>query len=350
MDVDIAGFDPAAAGADALRGLYEVRAAVWRVDFPEDPTPTYDSVIGRLLVADPDAGPQRFWAAHAAGRIVGTASLGLPAAPNGHLGIIEVQVHPDARRHGIGLALMRAVLPAVRSSGRPLMAGGGIKEGSSGAAWAEALGFETTHRYTLQRLYVADVDESRWLHHVPDGYTVERWTGRAPDDLISSYALARSAIHDAPTGDSTFQSPRWTVERIRDSEAELDEQQVEQRVVVAVHNESKQVAGLTILERHPHQLDRGRQQDTAVLRQHRGAGLGRCIKAAMLRWTAPDWPDMRYVFTASGAENTHMLDVNRAIGFTDVRTMRWVEQPSEKLLARVDTLADRGSSGHSARG
>ena len=93
--------------------------------------------------------------------------------------------------------------------------------------------------------------------------------------------------------------PEWTVERVREAEAEVLALDVEERVVVAVHEPTGEVAGLTQLQLHPHRPRYGYQRDTAVLAAHRGHGLGRAIKAHMLRWLEDDGVDLDVVDTGT---------------------------------------------------
>ncbi len=55
------------------------------------------------------------------------------------------------------------------------------------------------------------------------------WVVRDGTGIVASYAAARSAIHDAPMGATEFNHPEWTVERVRETEAELRRDNVEQR-------------------------------------------------------------------------------------------------------------------------
>lgn len=93
--------------------------------------------------------------------------------------------------------------------------------GSAGEHWARALSFRSVRAVAVQQLPVAEADRSRWTTDAPDGYRFERWTGAAPANLVRSYARARRAIHDAPTGETEFSAPEWTVEKVRAAEAEM---------------------------------------------------------------------------------------------------------------------------------
>src|SRR5690242_9346032 len=114
MAFDILSFNPASAPADGLAAWHAVRAAVWAVEFPEDPVPTYDSVVGQLRAPQPEYGPRQYWIAYHDDLPAGTVWVGLPDDQNSALAPVQVVVHPEHRRAGIGTALLRTVLGAVQ--------------------------------------------------------------------------------------------------------------------------------------------------------------------------------------------------------------------------------------------
>jgi GNAT superfamily N-acetyltransferase len=85
---------------------------------------------------------------------------------------------------------------------------------------------------------------------------------------------------------------------------------------------------------HPRRPDWGYQRDTAVPAAHRGRGLGRCVKACMVRWLLAEHPALEWISTTTGADNAHMIRVNRAVGFTTLPAMLAVQQD----LAAVEAL------------
>ncbi|PSL55537.1 acetyltransferase (GNAT) family protein [Saccharothrix carnea] len=230
-------------------------------------------------------------------------------------------VHPDHRRRGVGTTLLDAVRADVRDPGRTTIEGFQLPAGRSGEKWATALGFRVTYATVMQALVVADVDLTRWDVATPAGYRVVHWVGAAPAELVESYARARRAIQDAPLGDTGYQSPARTADQVRAEEAQLRDQGVEQRVAVAVHEETGEVAGMSELYVTPQRPRWGSQRDTAVRAEHRGRGLGTVVKAHLYRRLLADRPDVERIHTGTGATNTHMRRVNEAFGFTTVSEM-----------------------------
>jgi GNAT superfamily N-acetyltransferase len=333
---ELTPLDPETTDQATLVGYHRLRADIWAVDYPESPAYPFDAVVSQLRNPGPEYGTCRYWAAYHDGRLIGTARAGFPRSPNAHLAFLEVMVHPGVRRNGVGTGLLSAVLPTVREQARGVVAGGGMKDDSAGASWTHGLGFTVRQRVCMQEIVIADVDPARWQVEPPAGYRLERWTGPAPVELIVSYARARQVIHDAPRGESTYDLPEWTVERVREAERELLDRHTEQLVAVAVDESTGEVAGLTIVRFYPQRPQRAEQQDTAVLKEHRGRGLGRFLKAAMTRWLVAEKPELESIYTATAADNVHMIRVNHEVGYTTTRIMRSVEVDTAELAATLE--------------
>ena len=67
------------------------------------------------------------------------------------------------------------------------------------------------------------------------------------------------------------------------------------------------------------------QDDTLVLKEHRGHRLGMLLKVANLEFLQRERPGHPAVTTFNAAENEHMLAVNDALGFVPVRVGGGVE-------------------------
>ncbi|MFF0390003.1 GNAT family N-acetyltransferase [Kitasatospora sp. NPDC004615] len=216
-------------------------------------------------------------------------------------------------------------MPAVVESGRGIVRGQPMKPDSAGSAWAAGLGFEVTHSMVMQVLRLAAIPARLWEVPVPAGYRLTQWTGACPEELVDSYAAARRAIQDAPSGRSSHREPAWTPELVRDADRELAQAGAEQRVVVAVDDSTRQVVGVHVVHSYPHRREIGYIHDTSVLAAHRGRGLGRAMKARQTRTIAAERPDLELICTTTATTNTHMIGINHALGYETARTMNWVE-------------------------
>jgi len=307
----------AEASEDELRQCYEVYLEEGRQDFPGFPEMSFESFAAAMRGPRyEDAGPWRTWAAWDGERLLG---FGLAVYPDRHMthwSQVRARVAGIDRRRGVGAALLRAIVADVRSEGRTMLANDQVRLGGEGERWANSVGFANTLSIRWQMLHVAEVDPALWDVPVPAGFRLEQWADAAPVALVDEFAAARNAIDEAPNGDSAYRGPEWTVERVRQAEADLRDAGDDSRFVVAVHEETGAVAALTGMLLRPGRVDLCWQRDTAVVAEYRGLGLGRVVKAAMMRWLLAEFPDLGQVITSTAAENAHMIRINEQIGYT----------------------------------
>lgn len=246
VHVTVDPFVPAQAGEQDLMGYYNVTAAVFLEANPDTPLPTFEAVAAVLRAPDEPFMRRRFWIARDDNqRIVGLVIASLPSAENAESVIAQVRVLPAARRRGVGVALLRAMLSdATLTAGRSRLVGSDVVGGSEGDRWAAGLGFKRTQERVLQVLPVSELDLARWDGPSPDGFTLEVWAGAAPEHLVADYALARSAMADAPVGRSSLRAPEWTVERVRERERFERESGRDLWVVAALDVASGRIVGL----------------------------------------------------------------------------------------------------------
>src|SRR5262245_56628687 len=158
-----------------------------------------------------------------AGRIVGTGDLGLTVEDNLHLADVQVRVHPDFRRRGIGRALHDELARRAHAAGRSTLLTE-INQPLEGASpayrFAMALGYVVVHEqdHHLLELPVADtiLDD---LDPKPAGYEMVAWKNHAPDDLVAAYAAMHMQMgRDVPTGETDHQPVEITVARVREGQ------------------------------------------------------------------------------------------------------------------------------------
>jgi mycothiol synthase len=332
-------FDPETASDRDYDEVFDVESAAFSLDMPEDPPSERSVVEGRIRVPQAEYGRCLYWACRSEGSIVGFSLVALMPEENSQNALVRIVVHPDHRRRGIGRRMLAEALPVIRGEGRSQVLGAGLKVGAPGVEWAEGLGFRETMRMVLQVIEPGGVDRALWdLPSVP-GYRIGRWQGRAPDDLVEAFAHARRAIEDVPHATGSYEHPDWNSERVRKAEQELAERNVEQRVVVAVAEASGEIAAITEIMIFPHRKNWAYQGDTAVLSQFRGSGLGRAVKAAMLRWLEEDGGEVERIYTTTGVTNVHMIRINMEVGYREVRTMIWCEATVDELADRLETAS-----------
>jgi GNAT superfamily N-acetyltransferase len=313
--------------ADAV-AYHEMIRAVEAVDQPDDPPTELAETAGRLRVRRNDRRVLR-WVVRGGGAMLGAAVLVLPDIDNQHLAMANVFVRPDHRRHGLGTALLREAVAAASADGRSTLHVE-ADDGGPGEAFCRARGLRRVSRTRLSLLRLAEVDwtDVGALAAGHPGYRLVRWTGRCPDELVERYAVAKTAMNDAPADDADIGSHVFTAEVIRQNEAGHRAIGLTDWTTVAVHEQTGAVAGLTELALGP--PPRAFQEDTAVVPAHRGSGLGLWLKADMLCRLRAERPDVTEVITGNAASNEHMLRINTRLGFRPHRPeSEWQGQVGE---------------------
>jgi GNAT superfamily N-acetyltransferase len=274
--------------------------------------------------------------------VVGAGRVFLPLLDNKGLVQFEIAVAPGARRRGHGTALLRAVRDLAAEHGRTLLQTDLDRTFEQpaqqwpGSAFANARGFRLGLEDVRRDLqlptdpeYLAEL-ERRALPHA-SGYRISTWFGRTPaEDRARMATLMARMSTDAPLGDLTYEPEAWDADRVAEREEHLAALGSEWWTAVAVAPDGTW-AGYTQLHRSAHAPERLEQEDTLVLREHRGRRLGLLLKLATLRRAEQQWPEAKFVTTWNAASNGPMIAVNEALGFRAV-------EASEEWQARIEDL------------
>ncbi|HWH27289.1 MAG TPA: GNAT family N-acetyltransferase [Pseudolysinimonas sp.] len=152
----------------------------------------------------------------------------------------------------------------------------------------------------------------------PD-YRVHTWRGLSPHNWLDDLGILRTRMStDAPTAGLEEPEDVWDAARIADTERREALTTRVTLTAVVEYLPSGRLAGGTWLT-VPADLSRAvSQDDTLVLREHRGRRLGMLLKVANLLWLTEIAPGHPSVITWNAEENRPMLSVNEAIGFVGI--------------------------------
>lgn len=238
---------------------------------------------------------------------------------NRHRAKLVVQVVPAARRQGIGTQLLRLAARSALDAGRTVVQTWTPAD-SAGAAFADAFGITAEDELELNRLRAAEVDPGllqRWIDRAAEraaDYELVGWDGRCPTDLREAYAAAREVMNTSPQI-SDHVDEVFTVEKLDELEGSWEESGVPWSTLCARHVPTGHLAGYTELTFSAEEPALAYQGDTAVDPAHRERGIGRWLKAALLRQALEEHPALQVVDTYNAGSNDAMLAINRALGF-----------------------------------
>lgn len=329
-------WDPRAASPAELQSVLDTHNAAIAADLPDDPR-WHDTMLREYLAVTMPGQRRLCWLveespgdAATGKRVLGLADILLL----GETGILQVLVHPDARRKGIGRMLLGTLLARAHKEGLASVAVEAIG-GTPAADFFEAAGFHCAYVEMRSVLSLAGVDWpalGEMAAAIGSGYRLEYHTGTLPDELIEPYAEAKEVVRDGADGDPRPGS--YDPEQLRASLATLNGRGMRPHMVVAIHEPSGTVAGLTEVVtpvQHPGRAD---QYDTIEVPDHRGYGIARAIKARMLFELRSAEPGLREVQTWNAPDNEFLLKVNGELGFQPDRQWREYEADVPDLVQR----------------
>jgi GNAT superfamily N-acetyltransferase len=308
------------ANEQRIRACDEAFLAAQRADCPGEPRLT-GSVFRGWLTVGWGGEPREVWLAPGrAGGAAGWYRLELPQRENQDRAYLDLVVHPEERRRGLGTALLRHAAVRAAGHGRSVLSGV-ARNGTPGEGFARWSGAEPGVTEIQRVLELGQLDDGKLAglreqaEQAAAGYSLVSWTRPVPEEFIQQAAALYAALNDAPH--SPGEEPEvWDERRVRESDARRPVYGTRDYTVVARHDASGELAALSEIIVDPADPEWGHQGITAVTRKHRGHRLGLLVKVAMLEWLATSEPQLERIGTWNGESNAHMIAINEALGYT----------------------------------
>jgi mycothiol synthase len=237
----------------------------------------------------------------------------------------DLLVRRDRRRQGIGSRLLAAICDETVNDGRSLLTWSTFDAVPAGDAFSRRVGARVARVNRISELVLADVDWTiveNWKRadRARDlGYRLEMVDGVFPDHLRADAATFHHIMQTAPREDLDV----GDVIVDADFVAELDCALVESgrvRWTVFVRDPAGVCVGGTEVTFEPGDPDVVVQQNTGIDPAHRGLGLAKWAKAAMIERIRHERPGAARVRTDNAFSNAPMLEINKALGFKAVST------------------------------
>lgn len=280
------------------------------------------------------------WAVVADGRFIGRVGVDLPLEAGSRNAFWLVELLASHHGRGIGTAGYDLVERTARAHGRSVLQSWAQHPDAPGPRIQAPTGFGSIpedraarfylrHGHTLEQierqseldLAASEETVARLLAEAriaSAGYRVEQWMLPTPPQYIEGYAWVKSRMStDVPAAALEFDEEVWDADRVRRHERRYLDSGRAVQVTTAVHEASGTVVAFNELVLGVDETGPSHQEDTLVLREHRGHRLGLLVKCAGLTtWRREVAPRSPKVITYNAEENRPMLDINEAIGFT----------------------------------
>lgn len=317
--------DPAEAATH--EDIAELRRAVHAADMPDAPGLSLTIATGptqiHRLVRD------------RGGDVLGELRAVLREGSNAHQMTVNIAVHPQARRQGIGRCLAEEARRIAEERGRTVLTGtvhaqwpGGPPRSPAGVPFAEAVGYAMAVAEVRSKLATADIAGLAGIHDAALAasreYETQGWIGQVPDELLE--AVAKINTHfmgDHPVGELQTNPTPITVATLERENAAAVSGGTFPYGIVARHRDTGEIVAHTVIRVPPGEESHAKQWLTIVMPEHRGHRLADRVKVENLRQLIAGHPDVTSVWTESAESNAAMRRINERMGFTVVD--RWLK-------------------------
>lgn len=290
----------------------------------------------------PDEYELRFmWVVLRDGVMVGRVGADIPLHEGSKNLFWLIELLRDAQGQGIGSAAYELVEQTAREHGRTVLQSWAEHPAAPGPRIDAPTGFGSipadhaarfylSHGYTLEQVernsaldLRGSFDEIERLlaeaQAASADYRIVQWSPPTPPEFADGYAWMKSRMNtDAPAAGLDFDEEAWDAARVARHDSLYTDSGRLLLVTAAQHIETGELCAFNELVIGKDRTEASHQEDTLVLKEHRGHRLGMLVKCTgLLSWRdiAPESPRM---ITYNAEENRPMLDINEAIGFVPI--------------------------------
>ena len=275
------------------------------------------------------------------GAVIGRIGVDIPFEEGSKSAFWLIELLRESWGRGIGSAAYELVERTAREHGRTVLQSWAEHPAAAGPQLTPPTGFgkipeDHVARFFLRHGYALEQVErnsafdltgsfaevERLLAEAQaasSGYRVVQWFAPTPEEFVPGYAWMKSRMStDAPAAALEFDEQTWDAARIAEHDGRYLTSGRTIQVTAAQHIETGELCAFNELVIGKDRTAASHQEDTLVLKEHRGHKLGTLVKCAgLLSWrdVAPASPR---VMTYNAEENRPMLDINEAIGFAPI--------------------------------
>ncbi len=320
----IAIFDPQTTSDELWEKYYHFYLKIFKEMFPDDPPPSKETIKKEMKNPQPDTIDYRWILSEEKNSNVigyGRVTVDNESSPayqaNKHVAFGNLFVEKVFRRLGCGTDLLKILVTKVKDEGKTVFQGGSLLE--NGKAFCEKFGGKIALTEEESRLKLEEVDWemlNEWVDEGTrraEGVTIERFEDIPEKDINDYCQLFTETLNQVPKGELEWEAKETPeTRRMREKRNKL----INRIWTTLITRETDgTISGLTETVYQPDQATLLFQWLTSVKKEYRGRGLGKWLKAEMLKYSKKTFPEVKFVVTDFAVTNAPMIAINKRLGF-----------------------------------
>lgn len=346
LDVEFESLDLRNATEEQYKGLAKFRNILDMEVFPDDPPSPEEEQIADWKNVPALIEMHGFLAWNPTRtEVVGFGRLFIKnTGDNEHAANIKVEVLPQFRCQGLGRRMLNLLLPIVKQRQRSLLIIW-VNDGVAAAAkFLERMNAQRGSAGNVNQLKVTEFDRSlmdRWLQQSENlgrEFEMKFWEGRFPEERLEEFAaLMEKLANDQPRDNLEIEDEKFTADFLR---------QIQQNMIAAgetlwtlcvLDRANQKLVGLTEVTWNSNRPMILNQGFTAVDANYRNKGLGRWLKATMIKKILEERPQVEFIRTRNANSNAPMLKINNEMGFKPYSSITIWQVKTEEVEKYLDS-------------
>ena len=338
-------FDAQKATESELKAYYDFFMKILEEARPDDPKRPYEKFKKQILNHSESVTVKR-WVIREDELITAYIILYFQKeGENKHVTEGDIFVLPELRRKGIGTFLLKKMYEEATKENCTMIDFSEFSTCSSGSEFLKEIGAKLGCTEHINQLKIADIDMKlmdEWIakaNERAEDYELEFWQNEIPEERMDSFLkLYNDFWNSVPLDDLEYEYEELSAERMRNGIKATVKKGWQIRTITAIHKPTQTPAGFTQTIFTGFNNEMLNQDDTGVAKEHRNKGLGRLLKAAMIKKIKEEMPSIKMIRSENAASNKPMLNINYQMGFKPYYSESYWQIKTDKLKEYLGSL------------